>query len=123
MSSATTKMTTGSFYLLVIAIVPVFFLPSAQDVFNTPKVWVLLSLSLTICAHSFLTARNVNDIAKGEARSSLSHYALISVWLLIGGTLLTSFVSDTTTSRIMWGMPGRANGLLYFFSVFALILV
>ena len=123
MSSATTKMTTGSFYLLVIAIVPVFFLPSALDVFNTPKVWVLLSLSLTICAHSFLTARNVNDIAKGEARSSLSHYALISVWLLIGGTLLTSFVSDTTTSRIMWGMPGRANGLLYFFSVFALILV
>lgn len=43
--------------------------------------------------------------------------------ILAIGITGTSVLSDTTMARMLWGFPGRANGLIYYFSVLITLFV
>jgi len=123
MSSSSVRMTTSSFYLVIIAIVPVFFLPAAFDVFNTPKAWILGALCLALVAHFLLTAGGSFRQSSIDKTFSLNRIAISCTWILMAGILTSSILSDTTLGRVVWGFPGRANGLIYFFSTLSLLLI
>lgn len=111
MTTTSRKLSTSSFYLFALATVPAFFLIATSDVFNTPKAVLLVALVVGTLVHFKVS---------GISRESNRFEKQISILLLLltVGLLVASLASDTTIARVIWGYPGRANGLLYFLAIF-----
>lgn len=112
------RITSGSIYLLTLALVPTFFLPQTLDVFNTPKVWLLSSLAI-----GTLILKMLEEPIKFPSKSTFSRFILFVIASLILSLIVTSIVSSTNLARSLWGYPGRANGLIYFISTYLLVIV
>jgi O-Antigen ligase len=110
------RITSETIYIYCLIVVPIFFLPLVLDVFNTPKVWVLTSLTL-----GFVLLRLLEKRSFQMPTQKFVLVILISLISLSLGMIANSFYSSTTLSRSIWGLPGRANGLAYFLSVFVLL--
>jgi hypothetical protein len=110
MTTTSRKLSTSSFYLFALATVPAFFLIATSDVFNTPKAVLLVALVVGTFVHFKVS---------GISRESNRFEKQISILLLLltVGLLVASLASDTTIARVIWGYPGRANGLLYFLAI------
>ena len=108
--SESKKLQPQSYIYFALAIVPVFFLPTTFDVFNIPKSIVLFPIALA-SATLYLLQRN------RHARISRLNGLFI---LLIIGISSTSLITETSTARVIFGLPGRGNGLLYYVGVFLL---
>ena len=103
---------------LLICVIPLFFLINAKDVFNFPKLIPFIVLSSGfICAavlsRNFLTIRNSPKIK----------LFVIAMGVLVCSIPVVALLSDSTNIRIIWGLPGRANGILFFELLFLLVLV
>ena len=110
------KRQTIDYLLYPLILVPVFFLPSIDDVFNLPKLWLLISLTLGICVHLTLNVKKIS-------RENWKLKRLLLILILSLNLIMTccSFLSESTMSRILWGFPSRSNGLLYFICIFVLL--
>lgn len=115
MNSTVRRFQTYDFLLIVFLVVPLFFLPMAYDVFNFPKLWLLTSLVAGLFVHFLLSMKSVLRLR--ERRLGFV-FALIG-FLLISVTV-SSALSDSTIPRVLFGYPGRANGVLLYL---ALVLV
>jgi len=108
--SESKKLEPQSYIYFALAVVPVFFLPTTLDVFNIPKGIILFPVALA-SACLYLLQRN------RHARISRLNGLF---FLLIVGILITSLITETSTARVIFGIPGRGNGLLYYVGVFLL---
>jgi O-antigen ligase len=116
MTAETKKIGTEDFFLWILVLVPLFFLPKSVDVFNFPKQWVLVSLAIGALFHNQLSQ-------KSKVNSRLITHKLL-FWLLLSLSLLvvaSGLLTDTTIVRALFGYPGRANGVLTFLAIFAVI--
>lgn len=111
------KVSTAEFILYPLALVPIVFFPFIIDAFNTPKVWILFALSIGVLVHKLLS-KNIN-----VAFLPLQKKALFGIAVLLIGIVLTSILSETTFARLLWGYPGRGNGLIYFVSIYTLLII
>jgi hypothetical protein len=106
------RIHTYTFPLLAIFLVPIFIFPRMADPFNLPKELALFVLAIGGITHFLLSAKQ---------------RFLGSVNLIIYGLILlivaVSMLSDTTLSRVLFGLPGRSNGLIYYVSLLALLFV
>jgi hypothetical protein len=109
---------TENYFLWILVIVPLFFLPTSIDVFNFPKQWILVSLSLGALIHNQLF--RISKVTPNPASSKLLFWALASLSLLV---MASGLLTETTIIRALFGYPGRANGVLTFFAIFAIIWV
>lgn len=109
MLSETKKITLTSYILSAIVIVPLIFLPTTIDVFNIPKEILLFSISVGAVFNSIINSKSTNN--------NLISWLFPTVLL---GIIITSFFTDTSISRLLFGVSGRANGLIYYFGVFSL---
>jgi len=117
MSSTTKRWKTSSLYLFPLFITPLFFSTAILDVFNTPKALLFVALTVAVATHFFLGNKQTQRATEKKAKKPLASI-LIGISL---GISLTSFFSDTTLARALWGYPGRANGLLFYFALFLII--
>ena len=104
------------FLSLILLLVPLFFFPSAQDVFNFPKQWILVSLALGALVHNQLSR-------KAKVNLEPANYRLL-LWLLLSLSFLvlaSGVFTETTLIRALFGYPGRANGVLTSLAIFAVI--
>ena len=111
MANSSRKLSTSSIYLITLSVVPVFFLTHTIDVFNISKALLFIALVVGTLVH-FKILNSRRTFSNFEKKVSLI------LLFLIGGILTTSLLSDTTLARMLWGYPGRANGLLYYGAVF-----
>ena len=110
MTKADSKITTFGLYLLILSVSPVIFMTNILDAFNTPKVWLFASLVAALTVHFVIEPKD-GLLIKRKVQLTLLLLALLA------GMFTTSFLSETTASRIFWGYPGRANGMIYYTSV------
>lgn len=110
------KRQTIDYVLYPLLLIPIFFFPSIQDVFNLPKLWLLISLTVGIILHFIL---NLRQIKSGD--SVWKRRILVLTITMIATLSVCSFLTESTLSRILFGLPSRANGLLYFICIFALL--
>lgn len=103
---------TESSLLVVLVAVPMFFLTSTMDVFNTPKEWLLLGLSSSCFTHWALGDR----LRLTRLPRITKIYVFLNVALAIFMTLSTAFTS-TSLAKNLWGSDGRANGLIFYWGV------
>lgn len=106
------RIHTYSFPLFALALVPLIFLPRAADPFNVPKSLALFVLAAGAIVHMFLSSR--------QRLTGIVNYTVVG---LAFAMIITSLASDTTLARVLFGLPGRGNGVIYYFSIFALLLV
>ena len=118
MNSGPKKIETEDLFLWILVIVPLFFLPISIDVFNFPKQWILVSLSLGALIHNQLF--RITKVTPNPASSKLLFWALASLSLLV---MASGLLTETTIIRALFGYPGRANGVLTFFAIIAVIWV
>jgi O-antigen ligase len=116
--SVSKKFETENYFLWILVTVPLFFLPISIDVFNFPKQWILVSLTLGALLH--------NQISRRFRVSSETASNKPLLWLLLSLSLLviaSGLFTETTLIRAFFGYPGRANGILTFLAIFILIWV
>lgn len=112
MSSNTIKtIHTSSFPLFALAIVPIFLLTSTSDNFNLPKEMLLLPIAVGGLVHSVLTTSRINE----------KKLVISLIFVLQIGMTIAAFLSEATPARMAIGYPGRANGLIYYLSLFTLV--
>lgn len=116
--SPTAKLQTSSLILLCQSLVLLFFYPPARDVFNFPKLWILTSFATAIFIH-FLTA------GKSSVTGHQQYFTRINFLLafLILSIFASTFISDATLARKLFGYPGRYNGLIYYSCVVTIVFV
>jgi len=114
MTKSVSKLSTLGLYLSILSVSPVIFMTNILDAFNTPKVWLLASSVSALLAHAILTPK---ESIFSKRKVLLTIFPLV----LLSGMFITSFFSDTATARILWGYPGRANGMIYYTSIFLAI--
>jgi len=112
------KRKTIDYILYPLIIVPIFFVPSIEDVFNLPKLWLLISFTTGTCVH-FCMNKNETMLKNQKMKRNI----LILVFGLVILTSVCAFFTDTTLSRLLWGFPSRSNGLLYFICIFTLFAI
>jgi len=103
------KITLTSYILSALVIVPLIFLPTTIDVFNIPKEIFLFSIAVGAIVNSIINSKSTEN--------NLISWLFPTVLL---GIIITSFFTDTSISRLLFGASGRANGLIYYFGVFLL---
>lgn len=114
MSANTVKtLRTSSFPLFALAVVPIFILTSTSDNFNLPKEMILFPIAVGGLVHSILT----------KVRNRRNKLAISLIFILQIGMIVASVFSEATPARIAVGYPGRANGLVYYLSLFTLVYV
>jgi O-antigen ligase len=116
MLNETKKFVTENYFLGILFIVPLFFLPISIDVFNFPKQWILVSLALGALVHNQLSR-------KAKVNLEPANYRLL-LWLLLSLSFLvlaSGVFTETTLIRALFGYPGRANGVLTSLAIFAVI--
>jgi len=101
-----------TFPLLALAFVPILFFPRAADPFNIPKSLALFVLAVGGLTHLLLSAR--------ERLSGFVNYTIFALAL---GMVIASIFSDSTFPRVLFGLPGRSNGLIYYLSILALFFI
>ncbi len=111
MATKSRKLTTSTLYLCTLAFVPLVIFTFTLDSFNTPKAITFFCLTIGTLVHFLLSNASKLFSRKEKQITAL----LLMLWV---GTLLASLLSDTTMARIIWGYPGRANGFLYYSSLF-----
>jgi len=97
-----------------------FFLSSVSDAFNLTKLMLLAVIASTALLIFLLEWR-----VSFQQNSSLSvHRKEISLYLIfILAVIVVGLISTPNVIRYLWGAPGRANGVLYYFSVVGLSLI
>jgi hypothetical protein len=119
MQNQTKKLSTSSFYLLPLLVVPVAFTTVGMDVFNTPKAVIYFCLIIGALVHLLLST----NVTKSTSSSFLERNLSAILVLFSIGITAASLLSDTTLARMLWGYPGRANGLIYYFAVLVTVFV
>lgn len=118
MSPNSEKLQTSSLILFLQSATLLFFYPPARDAFNFPKLWILTPLVTLIFVHYFCTLRR----APGDHRSrfKLEDFLLLSILL---GLMFSTFLTDSTIVRKIFGYPGRYNGIIYYLCIIIIIFV
>jgi len=101
-----------TFPLLALLLVPIVIFPRGSDPFNLPKSLALFTLAVGGLTHLLMSAR--------ARLSGLLNYTLYS---LIVTMVIASMLSETTLARVLFGLPGRNNGLIYYISIFILLFI
>ena len=102
-----------SYVLLALALTPCVFLPATFDVFNIPKELFLIPIS--VGAFLCLLLRRELVFSKTKV-----NFLFITLFL---GIFVTSVQTETSLSKLLFGGPGRGNGLLYYFAIFLVAFV
>lgn len=110
------KRQTIDFLLYPLVFVPIFIIPGIEDVFNLPKLWLLISLTVGIVIHYVVSFRQIKSVS-WKLKRNLLVLILATNCTIVG----CSFLTETTLSRILWGSPSRSNGVLYFICIFSLV--
>ncbi len=88
-----------------------------MDVFNFPKQWLLSCLTAGMLTHYAL-------VGKSRRHPQEHHPVLLASLLGVGFfATVSSFLSETTLERSLFGYPGRANGLITYFCILLVIWV
>ncbi len=94
-------------------------LPVFTDPINLPKVLALIPLALT-SSILFFVLRNRYTKGVGNRVQKIQ----IGLYLLLGfGMLISGFLGSQNYVRVLFGTNGRSNGLIYYLSALALVLV
>lgn len=98
----------------------VFFLSVVSDAFNLTKLMLLLVLAGTAFVTFFFDLKS--------DRSSITDWRvnrnlLFLYTTFIGGVVILGYLATPNIIRYLWGTPGRANGVLYYFSIVLVALV
>jgi len=101
-----------TFPLLALSLVPILFAPRFSDPFNIPKALALFVLAVGGLTHLLLSKR--------ERLSGFVNYTFFALALTM---VIASFSSDATFTRVLFGLPGRSNGLLYYLSILTLLFI
>lgn len=112
MADSAKRISTFSWLMVPIWLTPIFFVPITADVFNTPRTILLIVLSSTVLISALISRPFVSFAGKIK-------YVLIA---LIFGLLVSSILSDTSMSRLIFGIFGRSNGIAYYFALLVLVL-
>lgn len=107
------KLATSSLVLMALVTVPLFFLTFTADNFNLPKLALIAPLAVCSIVH-LVISYGVEWIRMPV------NLIVITLMIVI---LVAAFLSDTTIGRATLGYPGRANGLIYYLSLFTLLIV
>lgn len=112
MSVDVRRLHTSDFILWILISTTLFFWTPAMDVFNFPKQWILVCLTFGLAVHYVLGG----NLRKHPIRRNTR----ILMFLLMGTAITQVFsavFSEATIARSFYGYPGRANGLLTYFSI------
>jgi hypothetical protein len=110
------RLQTSNIYLWIVLIVPLFFLPNAKDVFNFPKAVVFFALVCGAFVHYILSPKQKLKDLSVQHRIALT--SLLGASLFITGS---AFLTDTSTTRALFGYPNRSNGLLTYLALFLFV--
>ncbi len=116
MSKQTARLETSDLILWLMTLTVLFFYPSAMDVFNFPKQWILICCTVGVLLHFLCSGK--------QRRHPLTRNTWF-IGLLLSGTccsmIASTVFSDTTWVRGIYGYPGRANGVLTFLCIFVVV--
>lgn len=101
-----------TFPLLALSLVPIFIFTRASDPFNLPKALALFVLAVGGLTHLLLSAR--------ERLAGFVNYIIFALALTM---VIASIFSDSTFTRVLFGLPGRNNGLIYYLSILTLLFI
>lgn len=118
--SAIQRRDLQSFALLCIPIGILFFNPSWIDPFNISKLLLIFALSLAILLTALITRKKTlyAGINRQTFTINLLPYLLFGLTLTVAG-----WISTENRWRLFMGIPGRNNGLIYYFSAILLCLI
>jgi hypothetical protein len=106
------RIHTQFFPLIALALIPIIIFPKTADPFNLPKSLALLVIAAGGVTHLFLS--NKQSLI---GKVNYLFFAL-AAFMAVAGLL-----SDTTLPRLLFGLPGRSNGLIYYLSLLLLVFV
>lgn len=118
MAAQPNRVHTTDFLFWVMIGTTVFFYPSAMDVFNFPKQWLLVCLTIGMIIH-FCLGGKANRNQPSKETKIIGFLLFVTAIFMV----IASVFSDTTLVRSLFGYPGRAGGLLVFFSILSLVWV
>jgi O-Antigen ligase len=116
--SEVTRFSTSDFLIWIMVGVTLFFYTPAMDVFNFPKQWLLICLTLGLVSHYILSGRKYR-----HSKDRFSNTTIFLISVLAVTMTLSAMFSDTTFVRSIFGFPGRANGLMTYFCILAMVWV
>lgn len=110
------RIQTPDLILWILIATTLFFLPSAMDVFNFPKQWLLGCLTLGIVSH-YVLGGSASRLSRGPATAWLALLLILTTFFM----LLSATLTNTTLARSLFGYPGRANGLITYICIFLIV--
>jgi hypothetical protein len=105
--------------LLALPATVLLIIPSFDDPINIPKVLALVIFALTSAVLYLALRKNMpKKIETRASRIYLTLYIVLAISMLISG-----FLGSQNYIRILFGTSGRNNGLIYYLSALAIVLV
>lgn len=89
-----------------------------MDVFNFPKQWLLVCLTIGLISHYFASGRT--EKLDKDKFSLFINILLCAITISMG---ISALISNTTFVRSMFGYPGRANGVLTYICILSIVWV